>query len=73
VLGSSSEVGGSKQGLLVGFNRSELKVDVHLSELVVKALAVSVVEIGLGDLAVVTGGGGAGSTNLARCTSRGAA
>jgi hypothetical protein len=73
VLGSSSEVGSSKQGLLVSLNRSELKVDVHLSELVVKALAVSIVEIGLSDLTIVTGGSSAGSTNLARCTSRGAA
>lgn len=66
MLGSSSEVGRGKQGFLVGFNRSELKVDVHLSEPIVKPLTVSIVEIGLGDLAVVAGGaGGAGSTNLA--------
>jgi hypothetical protein len=52
VLGSSSEVGSCKQGFLVRLNRGELKVDVHLSEPIVKRLTVSIVEIGLGDLVV---------------------
>ena len=73
MLGSSSEVGRSKQGFLVRFNRSELKVDVHLSKPIVKPLTVSIVEIGLSDLAIVAGSASsAGSTDLARCTSRGA-
>ena len=73
MLGSSSEVGRSKQGFLVRFNRSKLKVDVHLSKLIVKPLTVSIVEIGLSDLAIVAGStSSVGSTDLARYTSRGA-
>jgi hypothetical protein len=53
VLGSSTEVGCCKQGSFVGLNWSELKVHLHLSEPIVKSLTVSMVEIGLGDLAVV--------------------
>ena len=75
VLGSSSEVGRSEQGFLISFDRSELKVHLHLGEPIVKSLAVSIIEIGLGDLGVVlvaVGASGAGATNFARCTSRGA-
>jgi hypothetical protein len=44
-------------------------IDVYLSKLVIKTLAVSIVEIGLSDLTIITGGSSIGSTNLARYTS----
>ena len=73
MLGSSTEVGRSEQGSLVGFDRGELEIGFHLGNPIVEALAVSIVEIGLSDLAIVAGSASsAGSTDLARCTSRGA-
>jgi hypothetical protein len=71
VLGSSLEVSTSEDGLLTFFYKGEDKVEIYLVKPVVKALAVSIVEVRLSDLAVVTVSG-AGSTDLARCTSRGA-
>jgi len=68
VLGSSTEIGTGKDGLLSFLHRSEDVVKIHLIEPIVKSLAVSIVEIGLGDFAVVaSGASGTGSTNLARC------
>jgi hypothetical protein len=70
VLGSSLEVGASEDGFLTFFYKGEDKVEIHLVKLVVKALAIFIVEIGLSDLTVVAvSAGGAGSTDLARCTS----
>jgi hypothetical protein len=71
VLGSSLEVGTSEDGLLSFLYRSEDIVEIHLIKPIVKPLTVSIVEIGLSDLAVVAVSS-AGSTDLARCTSRGA-
>jgi hypothetical protein len=68
VLGSSPKIGASEDGLLSFLYRSKDVVKIHLVKLVVKALAVSVVEIGLSDLTVIAVSG-AGSTDLARCTS----
>ena len=76
VLGSSTEVGRSEQGSLIGFDRGELEIGFHLGNPIVEALAVSIVEIGFSDLSVVlvaVSASSAGSTNLARCTSRGVA
>lgn len=76
VLCSSSEVGRNEQGLLVGFNWGKLEINFHLENPIFKALTVSIVEIGLGDLGVVlvaVSASRASSTNLAGCTSRGVA
>jgi hypothetical protein len=68
VLGSSPKIGASEDSLLSLLYRSKDIVKIHLVKPVVKALAVSVVEIGLSDLAIIAVSG-AGSTDLARCTS----
>ena len=73
VLGSSLEIGASEDSLLSLLYRSKDKVKVYLVKLIVKALAVSIVEIGLSDLSVVAGSGSTGSTNFARSRSRGTA
>lgn len=68
MLGSSTEIGTSKDGFLGFLYRSEDVVKIHLIEPIVKSLAVSIVEIGLSDFAVVASGASrTGSTNLARC------
>ena len=71
VLGSSLEIGTSKDSLLSFLYRSKDIVEIHLIKLIVKPLAVSIVEIGLSDLTIVVVSS-AGSTDLARCTSQGA-
>jgi len=68
VLGSSTEIGTSKDGLLSFLYRSEDVVKIHLIKLIVKSLAVSIVEIGLSDFTIVASSASrTGSTNLARC------
>jgi len=68
VLGSSTEIGTSKDSLLSFLHRSEDIVKIHLIKPIVKSLAVSIVEIGLSDFAIVASGASrTGSTNLARC------
>jgi hypothetical protein len=68
VLGSSPKIGASEDGLLSLLHRSEDIVKIHLVKPVVKALAISVVEIGFSDLTIIAVSG-AGSTDLARGTS----
>jgi hypothetical protein len=68
VLGSSPKIGASEDSLLSFLYRSKDIVKVHLVKLVVKALAVSVVEIGFSDLTIITVSS-TGSTDLARYTS----
>jgi len=68
VLGSPTEIGTSKDSLLSFLYRSEDVVKIHLIKLIVKSLAVSIVEIGLSDFTIVAGSASrTGSTNLARC------
>jgi hypothetical protein len=68
VLGSSPKIGASEDGLLSLLYRSKDIVKVYLVKPVVKALAISVVEIGFSDLTIIAVSS-AGSTDLARGTS----
>jgi hypothetical protein len=68
VLGSSPKIGASEDGLFSLLYKSKDIVKIYLVKPVVKALAISVVEIGFSDLTIVAVSS-AGSTNLARYTS----